>query len=215
MTGGIRTAEDDILDAVARGTADDPFAFLGPHAASHDGRPAIVIRTMQPSASSVELVVGDRAMPMERRHRDGLFELFIDADGRSARDLFYRLRVHEGGTSRECIDPYRFSQVLGDFDLHLFSEGTHHRAWEKLGSRRLTVDGLTGVHFAVWAPNAQRVSVIGDFNRWDGRVNPMRKLVPSGVWEIFIPELPERSCYKFEIRSTGGHLLHKSDPYGR
>jgi 1,4-alpha-glucan branching enzyme len=215
MTGGIRTAEDDLLDAIAAGTADDPFAILGPHAATHDGRPAIVIRTMQPSASSVELVVGDRAMPMERRHRDGLFELFIDADGRSARDLFYRLRVYEGGSSREFIDPYRFGQVLGDFDLHLFSEGTHYRAWEKLGSRRQTVDGLTGVHFAVWAPNAQRVSVIGDFNRWDGRANPMRKLVPSGVWELFIPELPERSCYKFEIRSTAGHLLHKSDPYGR
>jgi 1,4-alpha-glucan branching enzyme len=215
MTGGIRTAEDDLLDAIASGTADDPFAILGPHAATHNGRPAIIIRTMQPSASGVELVIGDRAMPMERRHPDGLFELFVDADGRSARDLFYRLRVHEGGASREYIDPYRFGQVLGDFDLHLFSEGTHYRAWEKLGSRRVTVDGLTGVHFAVWAPNAQRVSVIGDFNRWDGRVNPMRKLVPSGVWEIFIPELPERSCYKFEIRSTGGHLLHKSDPYGR
>jgi len=215
MTGGIRTAEDDMLDAIAAGIADDPFAILGPHAATHDGRPAIVIRTMQPSASSVELVVGDRAMPMERRHRDGLFELFIDADGRSTRDLFYRLRVHEGGTAREFIDPYRFGQVLGDLDLHLFSEGTHYRAWEKLGSRRLTVDGLTGVHFAVWAPNAQRVSVIGDFNRWDGRANPMRKLVPSGLWEIFIPELPERSCYKFEIRSTAGHLLHKCDPYGR
>ena len=215
MTGGIRTAEDDMLDAVAAGTADDPFAILGPHAATHDGRPAVVVRTMQPSASSVELVIGDRVMPMERRHPDGLFELFIDADGRSVRDLFYRLRVHEGGISRELIDPYRFGEVLGDFDLHLLSEGTHYRAWEKLGSRRVTVDGLTGVHFAVWAPNAQRVSVIGDFNRWDGRVNPMRKLVPSGVWEIFIPELPERSCYKYEIRSTAGHLLHKTDPYGR
>jgi len=215
MTGGIRTVEDDMLDAVATGTADDPFAILGPHAATHNGRPAIVVRTMQPSASGVELVVGDRAMPMERRHRDGLFELFIDADGRSPRDLFYRLRVHEGATTREFIDPYRFGQVLGDFDLHLLSEGTHYRAWEKLGSRRLTVDGLTGVHFAVWAPNAQRVSVIGDVNRWDGRVHPMRKLVPSGVWELFIPELPERSCYKFEIRSTAGHLLHKTDPYGR
>jgi 1,4-alpha-glucan branching enzyme len=215
MAGGIGALADDMLDAIATGTADDPFAILGPHAATHDGRPAIVIRTMQPSASGVELVVGDHAMPMERRHRDGLFELVIDADGRSPADLFYRLRVHDGGTVREFIDPYRFGQVLGDFDLHLFSEGTHYRIWEKLGSRRQTVDGVTGVHFAVWAPNAQRVSVIGDFNRWDGRVHPMRKLVPSGVWEIFIPELPEGSCYKFEVRSTAGHLLHKADPYGR
>jgi 1,4-alpha-glucan branching enzyme len=103
--------------------ADDPFAILGPHAATRNGRPAIVIRTMQPSASGVELVIGDAAMPMERGIRTALFELFIDADGRSARDLFYRLRVHEGGASREFIDPYRFGQVLGDFDLHLFSEG--------------------------------------------------------------------------------------------
>jgi 1,4-alpha-glucan branching enzyme len=214
MAGGIRTLEDDALDAVAAGTADDPFATLGPHAVTHQGRPAIVIRTMQPSATSVELVIGDRAMPMERRHPDGLFELVIDADG-NPRDVFYRLRVHEGSTVREFIDPYRFGQVLTDFDLHLFAEGTHYRAWEKLGSRRLSVDGLTGVHFAVWAPNAQRVSVIGDCNRWDGRANPMRKLVPSGVWEIFIPELPEGSCYKYEIRTTAGHLLHKTDPYGR
>jgi len=215
MTAVTRTVEDDALDAVAAGEADDPFAVLGPHGTTHDGRPAIVIRTMQPSATGVELLVGDRAIPMVRRHRDGLFEAVVDADGRSAGDLFYRLRVHEGHDVREIIDPYRFGQYLTDFDLHLFAEGTHYRAWEKLGSRRLTLDGLTGVHFAVWAPNAQRVSVIGDFNRWDGRANPMRKLVPSGVWEIFIPELRDRACYKFEIRTTGGHLLHKTDPYGR
>ena len=215
MTGAVGAAQDDILDAVASGTADNPFAILGPHAATHNGRSVIVIRTMQPSATGVDLLVGDRALPMDKRHADGLFELSIDAAGRSPADLFYRLRAHEDGASREFIDPYRFGQVLSDFDLHLFAEGTHYRAWEKLGSRRLSVDGVAGVHFGVWAPNAQRVSVIGDFNRWDGRVHPMRKLVPSGIWEIFIPELPERSCYKFEVRTSGGHLLHKTDPYGR
>jgi 1,4-alpha-glucan branching enzyme len=215
MSPATRTAEDDLLDAVAAGTADDPFALLGPHSTTRDGRPVIVIRTMQPSATSVDVVIGDQAMPMERRHRDGLFEAVIETEARSPRDLFYRLRIHEGSHVRELIDPYRFSQVLTDFDLHLFSEGTHYRAWEKLGSRRVTIEGLTGVHFAVWAPNAQRVSVIGDFNRWDGRVSPMRKLVPTGVWEIFIPELGGHACYKYEIRTSGGHLLHKTDPYGR
>ncbi|HKC57888.1 MAG TPA: 1,4-alpha-glucan branching protein GlgB [Vicinamibacterales bacterium] len=215
MTAVTRTAEDDALDTVAAGEADDPFAVLGPHGTTHDGRPAIVIRTMQPSATSVELLVGDRTVPMARRHRDGLFEAVVDAEGRSPRDLFYRFRIREGHDVRETIDPYRFGQFLTDFDLHLFAEGTHYRAWEKLGSRRITFEGLTGVHFAVWAPNAQRVSVIGDFNRWDGRANPMRKLVPSGVWEIFIPELRDGACYKFEIRTTAGHLLHKTDPYGR
>jgi len=215
MTPVTRTAEDEALDAVAAGAADDPFAVLGPHGTTHDGRAAIVVRTMQPSATSVELLVGDQVVPMERRHRDGLFEAVVDAEGRSPRDLFYRLRIHEGHEVREAIDPYRFGQYLTDFDLHLFAEGTHYRAWEKLGSHRVTFEGLSGVHFAVWAPNAQRVSVIGDFNRWDGRANPMRKLVPSGAWEIFIPELGDRTCYKFEIRTSGGHLLHKTDPYGR
>ena len=215
MTAGTRTAVDDMLEAVAAGVADDPFAVLGPHNTTHNGRPAIVIRTMQPSASNVEVVVGDRIVPMARRHRDGLFEAFVESDGRSPGDLLYRLRIHEGADVRDVIDPFRFGPVLTDFDLHLFAEGTHYRAWEKLGSRRDTIGGVTGVHFAVWAPNAQRVSVIGDFNRWDGRVNPMRKLVPAGVWEIFIPELPDGSCYKLEIRTSGGHLLHKTDPYGR
>src|SRR5512132_3736458 len=144
MTPATRTADDDLLDAVATGVADDPFAVLGPHAISRDGRPAIVIRTMQPSARGVDVVVGDEVVPMERRHRDGLFEAFIEVEGRSPRDLFYRLRIHEGDDVRETIDPYRFGQVLTDFDLHLFAEGTHYRAWERLGSRHDTIEGLTG-----------------------------------------------------------------------
>jgi len=109
----------------------------------------------------------------------------------------------------------RSRQILTDYDLHLFNEGTHVRAWKKFGSHRIAVDGVAGVHFAVWAPNADRVSVIGDFNRWDGRAHPMRKLVPSGIWEIFIPDLPEGACYKYEVRTPPGHLLEKADPYAR
>ncbi len=116
---------------------------------------------------------------------------------------------------RETLDRSRTRQILTDYDLHLFNEGTHYRAWEKFGSHRLTVDGATGVHFAVWAPNADRVSVIGDFNRWDGRVNVMRPLGSSGVWETFIPELPDGACYKYEVRTPAGHLLEKADPYAR
>src|SRR5690606_20053667 len=130
-------------------------------------------------------------------------------------ELAYRLRIHDGETAREILDPYQFGQVLTDFDLHLLSEGTHYRAWERLGSHRVTIGVVTGVHFAVWAPNAQRVSVIGDFNRWDGRVNPMRKLIPSGIWEIFIPDLPDGACYKYEVRTSAGHLLEKADPYAQ
>jgi 1,4-alpha-glucan branching enzyme len=123
--------------------------------------------------------------------------------------------VYEGSNVREIIDPYQFGQVLTDFDLHLFSEGTHYRAWERFGSHHVTVDGIAGVYFAVWAPNAQRVSVIGDFNHWDGRVHPMRRLVPSGVWEIFVPNLADGVCYKYEVRTAAGHLLEKADPYAQ
>ena len=149
------------------------------------------------------------------RRNDGIYEVSVALDGQAAHDFAYRLRVHEGDASRDLLDPYQFGPVLADFDLHLMSEGTHYRAWEKLGSHRLTIGSVTGVHFAVWAPNAQRVSVIGDFNRWDGRVHTMRKLAPSGVWEIFIPDLPDGTCYKYEVRTRQGVLANKADPYAR
>jgi 1,4-alpha-glucan branching enzyme len=104
----------------------------------------------------------------------------------------------------EIDDPYRYGRVLTDFDLHLFGEGTHLRIFEKLGAHRIVIGSTTGIHFGVWAPNADRVSVIGDFNGWDGRVHAMRLLAPAGVWEIFIPDLPDGEKYKFEIRTRTG-----------
>jgi 1,4-alpha-glucan branching enzyme len=128
--------------------------------------------------------------------------------------LDYRLRIaYPSGDVAEIDDPYRYGRVLTDFDLHLLGEGTHNRSFEKLGSHRIRVGSTTGVHFAVWAPNADRVSVIGDFNAWDGRVHPMRHLGPSGFWEIFIPDLPDGQKYKYEIRTRAGTILKKSDPY--
>jgi len=215
MTDAVRTETDQALDAVSSGTSHDPFAVLGRHAATLNGRPAVVIRTMQPAASRVEVVTPNGAAPMTRRRSEGLFEATVALDGRAAHEIVYRLRIHEAGEVREIIDPYQYGQVLTDFDLHLLNEGTHYRAWEKLGSHRASIDGIAGVHFAVWAPNAQRVSVIGDFNRWDGRAHQMRKLVPAGIWEIFIPDLADGACYKYEVRTPAGHLLDKADPYGR
>jgi 1,4-alpha-glucan branching enzyme len=215
MSRAVRTEEDQIIDAIASGTGDDPFAVLGRHPTTLNGRPAVVIRTMQPAASSVELVTPDGVVAMERRRREGLFEATIPLERTPAHEVAYRLRVHDGTHVREVVDPYQYGQVLTDFDLHLLNEGTHYRAWEKLGSHRVSVGGVMGVHFAVWAPNAQRVSVIGDFNRWDGRVHAMRRLVPSGIWEIFIPDLQDGACYKYEVRTPAGHLLEKTDPYGR
>ena len=216
MTPISSAAETAGLKAVADGRSGDPFAVLGRHPATVDGRPAVIVRTLQPAASAVELVTDGRVTPMPRRLANGLFEARIPLEeGISAGQLDYRLRIHEGAAVREIVDPYQFGQVLSDYDLHLFSEGTHLRAWEKFGAHPMTIGGVAGVHFAVWAPNAQRVSVVGDFNGWDGRVHPMRRLVPSGVWELFVPDVPLGACYKYEVRTPEGHLLEKSDPYAQ
>ena len=127
----------------------------------------------------------------------------------------YRLAVenHEGH-AWEFDDPYRFGPVLTDFDLHLLGEGTHYKSYEKLGAHVRTHEGVQGVHFAVWAPNALRVSVVGNFNHWDGRRHPMRSC-SGGIWEIFLPGLGQGEVYKFEIKSrVNGYLVEKADPYG-
>jgi 1,4-alpha-glucan branching enzyme len=214
MSAPPRSPADEALQALASGHNDDPFAVLGPHRVTIDGHPALLIRTVQPSASDVQLVTPDRVHGMQRRS-DGVFEAKLPLESVPADEFIYWFRLREGHITRDVGDPYRFGQILSDYDLHLFAEGTHYRVFDKLGSHRLTLGETTGVHFAVWAPNAQRVSVIGDFNRWDGRVHTMRRLIPSGVWEIFIPDLPDGVAYKYEVRTHAGHLLQKADPFAR
>jgi 1,4-alpha-glucan branching enzyme len=199
---------DTAIAALAGGVHRDPFSLLGPHA--EDGTP--VVRAFYPAAQRVELRLGATGalLPMERRDPAGLYEVRVDEPRPD-----YRLRItYPGGQVVEIDDPYRYGRVLTDFDLHLVGEGTHHRMFEKLGSHCIDFAGTRGVHFAVWAPNADRVSVIGDFNGWDGRVTPMRLLVPGGIWEIFIPELREGEKYKYEIRTRTGAILKKTDPFG-
>ncbi|HEV8397499.1 MAG TPA: 1,4-alpha-glucan branching protein GlgB [Vicinamibacterales bacterium] len=210
----MRRAETRALGAVAEGLSDDPFAVLGRHPAPAGSPPGAIIRTLQPAASAVEVVADGRVIPMERRRAEGLFVAAVPWN-RPLEELGYTLRVHDASGVHDLIDPYQFGPLLTDFDLHLFSEGRHLRAWEQLGSRRRTVGAVEGVHFAVWAPNAQRVSVVGDFNRWDGRAHVMRRLVPSGIWEMFIPGLADGARYKYEVRTRDGHLLDKADPYAR
>ena len=126
----------------------------------------------------------------------------------------YRLEVTRDGRVTEIEDPYRFPSLLSDFDRHLLAEGTHYRAYEKLGAHPAVLDGVAGVVFAVWAPSARRVSVVGDFNDWDGRSHPMRLHPANGIWEIFVPGLAEGDRYKFEIRGPSAQpLALKSDPY--
>ena len=149
---------------------------------------------------------------MTKRHPAGIYEAALENE---VQVPAYRLRVTTpGGQVTEIDDPYRFGRILSDFDLYLFGEGNHTRIYDKLGAHPLDVGGTMGVHFAVWAPNALRVSVVGDFNTWDGRVHPMRSLGASGVWEIFIPAAKLGDRYKFELRTRTGDVVLKIDPFG-
>ena len=197
------------LDALADARHSDPFAVLGPHPTAA----GTVIRAILPTARRVHVVGhGGEPVEMERRHDAGIFEAHLST---RASTPDYRLRVtYPNGTPHEVDDPYRYGRVIGDYDLYLFGEGNHTRIYEKLGAHPLRIGEVDGVHFAVWAPNANRVSVVGDFNQWDGRVHPMRSLGSSGVWEIFIPAAGVGDRYKFELLARYGEVLLKSDPYG-
>jgi len=197
------------FDSLANARNADPFAVLGPHLVD-DG---VVIRTFQPAADRVAVARADGTTDMTRVHPSGIFEArFPDAAS-----LFdYRIRVvYPGGFTSEIDDPYRYGRVVSDYDLYLFGEGNHTRIYDKLGAHIVKMGSVEGTHFAVWAPNAERVSVVGDFNGWDGRLHPMRSLGASGVWEIFLPGVGEGQRYKFELRSNvRGELLLKCDPFG-
>jgi 1,4-alpha-glucan branching enzyme len=204
----MKRALDPTLSALAEARHADPFSVLGPHPAGN----RTVIRACLPWAESISVWRdGGRAVKMTRRHPAGIFEASLH--GSDVPD--YRLRVTApSGETVEIDDPYRYGRVLSDYDLYLFGEGKHTRIYDKLGGHPMTMGTTAGVHFAVWAPNAQRVSVVGDFNGWDGRVHAMRKLGPSGVWEIFIPGAASGHRYKFELRTAQGEVVLKSDPYG-
>ncbi|MCU0494936.1 MAG: 1,4-alpha-glucan branching protein GlgB [Serpentinimonas sp.] len=186
------------------------FGFLGCHTLD-DGRK--VARTFQPSARRAWFWPEGAAagIEAEKSHHYGLFDLEIDpahAHGRYE----WEYENFEGGHWR-TPDPYAFRPLLGDQDMYFFREGTHRRLYDCLGAHPDEIDGISGIRFAVWAPNARRVSVVGDFNNWDGRVHPMRLRIESGIWEIFIPSIPAGTHYKFELLSSEGHLLTKSDPF--
>ncbi len=199
-----------VLDAIAGAMHADPFSVLGPHVE----RGRLTIRTCLPKADAVS-VVRDGSPPVEmtKSHPAGVFEATIpDA---SDTGLDYRLRVtYPGNYTADVDDPYRFGRVITDYDLYLFGEGNHTRIHDKLGAHPMTLGSTDGVHFAVWAPNAARVSVVGDFNDWDGRVHPMRNLGVSGVWEIFVPSARLGHRYKFELRTRTGEIVIKADPFG-
>jgi len=204
----------------------DPHHILGMHEVVPDGdksgRKVLIARVFVPGA--VKVTVLDPMdvtwyCELDKIHIDGLFEAILPDRAEWFR---YKLRIETEKGMWTTYDPYSFMPVITDFDLYLLAQGTHYEIYDKLGAIPTTVDGIDGVLFAVWAPNARRVSVVGDFNNWDGRRHMMRLLKTnggsggsSGVWELFIPGLQRYDRYKFELVDSNGHLSMKSDPYGR
>ncbi|GAB4271653.1 MAG: 1,4-alpha-glucan branching protein GlgB [Pararhodobacter sp.] len=187
------------MAAILAGHVLDPFAVFGPR---HRGRTGHLV-VFDPHATTMQAITRDGVIDLTPLGQ-GVFH------GDIGRKRHYRLRGASQGRSWDYDDPYRFGPVLGDLDLHLIHEGTHKRLWQALGAHPMTHQGCAGVHFAVWAPNARRVSVVGDFNGWDGRRAPMRNR--GGVWELFVPGLIEGEVYKYEILPWNGAPFTKADP---
>jgi 1,4-alpha-glucan branching enzyme len=212
------TLNSDQIHRIVHAYHHDPFQVLGAHVVTVEDRQAVAIRAFLPQAREVTVLAaedappGKTAYPMVRVHDDGLYEALC-AD----RNVIfgYQLQIvdHEGH-SWTIVDPYSFLPQLSDYDLQLLGEGNHHRSYEKLGAHTMEVGGVAGTLFSVWAPNARRVSVVGSFNRWDGRQHPMRVRGGSGIWELFIPGLGEGELYKFELVGQGGRVYEKADPHG-
>ena len=201
------------IQSICDGSHSDPFAVLGPHSGS---KGKISVRAFLPHAAEVRVVDGRTNLdlgPLKRRNDVGFFEQSLAMPPGTP----YRFKVRwEDGQQSTHEDPYRFGPVLGEMDVWLLSEGTHLRPYEIMGANARVMDGVAGTSFAVWAPNASRVSVLGDFNFWDGRRHPMRLRRECGVWEIFLPGVGVGAQYKFEVRSQDGRVLvPRADPYAR
>ncbi len=209
--GPARGAPDPLAAALAAGALAEPQRLLGPHSATTGGEEGVVVRAFHPDAVACEcLLAGSDALAMAAGEVPGLFSLSLP---RLRPPFAYRLRFRfRDGNVWEREDPYRFASTLGEIDLHLFGEGTHRRIWEVLGAHPRRLDGVAGTSFAVWAPNAVRVAVVGDFCGWDGRLFPMCHR-GGGVFELFVPDVGAGALYKFEIRTRAGLLRLKTDPF--
>ena len=197
------------MEAVINGDHGNVFAVLGVH--KNKGSKEVYIRTYQPHSVSIDVLdrndnfVGQMTKIDDR----GFYQINLG----KTELLDYKFRItNDVNNTYIAEDVYRFSSTLGDVDIYLLAEGSHIELYKKLGAHIMEKDGVKGVGFAVWAPNAKRVSVVGEFNNWDGRVNVMRKHPSCGVWDIFIPGIGAGEIYKFEVKTDCGNIFLKSDP---
>ena len=204
--------DPDVLRVLSRSEHHSPHDVLGVHPVIVDGEPGVVVRGFHPDAQGCDLIRGDEVISMQAQG-SGVFVTFLSGQ---ALPFDYRLRfAFSDGASWERDDPYRFVPAIGETDLYLFNEGTHRNLWHALGARYIEHQGVWGTAFAVWAPNAKRVSVVGEFNQWDGRLFPMRMVGGSGVWELFVPGVGNGAIYKYELKTQNGDLRIKTDPLAR
>jgi 1,4-alpha-glucan branching enzyme len=196
------------LERLIKREHGDPHSILGAH--KYDG--GVVVRTLRPAAAHVKVHAdGVDDVELERVHPAGVFEGVVPG---AELPLDYELEVDYGESGSFTLrDPYAFVPTLGELDVHLAGEGNHEQLYERLGAHALQHQGVDGTAFAVWAPAAKAVSVVGDFNSWDGRLHPMRALGSSGIWELFLPDVGPGACYKYEILAADGELRLKADPY--
>lgn len=197
-----------VIEGIVYSESDDPHATLGAHVVGN----SVLVQTFQPGAESVrlQLTEGDMSYKMDLADEEGYFAALLP--GKKIPDYEYVVE-YQDASLKKVKDAYNFAPQITKEDTEKFNAGIHYMVYEKLGAHPMKVDGVNGVLFAVWAPNALRVSVVGDFNGWDGRVHQMRRLWDSGVFEIFIPDVKPGECYKFEIKAKGGLTFMKADPY--
>ena len=198
-------------EAFLRGDCPDVGAWFGPQMVPGEG---LRLRAFLPRATRVELLdakTGEALLDLTMVHPEGIFEAHLP---RRRKPFPYRFRVHGWGEPVELVDPYRFGPVLGELDRYLHAESTFLHSYERMGAHPAVREGVEGADFAVWAPNARRVSVVGTFNTWDGRRHILHRWSEAGIWELFVPHLRPGDLYKFEIIGKDGKLLPlKSDPY--
>ena len=196
------------MQQLVDGDCDLPAELLGPHRISEA---EVLVRTFQPYAKTVTVRESTgNVVPLDKVHEQGLFEGVIT----TAEPEKYVFQLEDfDATQWDSEDPYAFPQQLGELDLYLMGEGTHYRAHDRLGAHVEVLHGVSGVRFSIWAPNAKRVSVVGNFNHWDGRMHLMQRRESSGLWELFVPRLTAGDLYKFEIKGANGFLAQKADPY--